>query len=84
MTAPFSKEQLQLLSPTNLTYGTAPVQASRGLGLSQLAADAVRWVVTWPSRRATLDELSRLTDRELTDIGLSRAGLRDVFVAKAR
>lgn len=83
MTAPIAKEQLKLLSSTNLTYGEAPVQASRGIGLVQMVADAVRWVVTWPRRQAVMDELSRLTDRELSDIGLSRAELRSVF-ARAR
>lgn len=83
MTAPLAKEQLKLLSSTNLTYGAAPVQASRGIGPVQFVVDAVRWVVTWPRRQAVLDELSRLTDRELTDIGLNRAELRSVF-ARAR
>lgn len=79
MTAPIAKEQLKLLSSTNLTYGDLPVQASPGFGLGQMVGDAVRWVVTWPRRRAALDELSRLTDRELNDIGLTRGELRAVF-----
>ncbi len=79
MTAPIAKEQLKLLSSTNLTYGTVPVQASRATGLVRMVADAFRWVATWPRRQAVLDELSRLTDRELTDIGLNRAELRSVF-----
>jgi uncharacterized protein YjiS (DUF1127 family) len=79
MTAPLAKEQLKLLSPINLTYGDAPVQASHGIGLFRLVVDAVRWVVTWPRRQAVLDELSRLTDRELNDIGLNRGEIRAVF-----
>ena len=35
------------------------------------------------SRQRTIDELSRLSDRELADIGLNRADLRQVF-ARAR
>ena len=79
MTAPLAKEQLTLLSSTNLTYGAAPVQASRGIGLFRSLADAVRWVATWPRRHAVMDELSRLTDRELSDIGLNRAELRSIY-----
>ena len=78
MTLPLAKEQLKLHSPTNLTYGSVPVQASRGIGWFQMVADAVRWVVTWPRRQASLDELSRLTDRELLDIGLNRSEIRSV------
>jgi uncharacterized protein YjiS (DUF1127 family) len=80
MTAPLAKEQLTLHSSTNLTYGAAPVQASRGIGPLQMVFDALRWVVTWPRRQAVMEELSRLSDRELADIGLNRAELRSVFV----
>jgi uncharacterized protein YjiS (DUF1127 family) len=83
MTAPFAKEQLELLSSTNPIYGsfadsTGRVQA-RGAGPFRRMADAARWVVTWPRRQAVLEELARLSDRELTDIGLDRGDLRSIF-----
>jgi uncharacterized protein YjiS (DUF1127 family) len=40
---------------------------------------ALAWIADLPRRRAVLDELSTLTDRELADIGLTRAELRHVF-----
>ena len=79
MTAPLAKEQLKLLSSTNLTYGASPVQTSRGFSLARSLGDAFRWVATWPRRQAVLDELSRLTDRELTDIGLNRSEIRSIY-----
>jgi uncharacterized protein YjiS (DUF1127 family) len=42
----------------------------------------LRSLVTFPQRRAVRDELSNLTDRELADIGLSRADVAHVFDAE--
>jgi uncharacterized protein YjiS (DUF1127 family) len=38
-------------------------------------SDLLGRVVAWRERRATLDMLSALTDRELDDIGLNRVDL---------
>ncbi|MBV9538308.1 MAG: DUF1127 domain-containing protein [Acidisphaera sp.] len=54
-----------------------PAAPSRGV-LTR-AADAVRWFIDLPRRRALVDELSMLSDHELADIGLNRAELDRVF-----
>jgi len=40
---------------------------------------ALRFLVTYPSRRAVFDQLNAMSDRELADIGLERADLARVF-----
>jgi len=89
MNAPLAKEQIALLMSDSLTYRAAPVQGTEGTvaappvsALARLArrvAGAARSLATLPRRRAVIDELSRLSDRELADIGLSRAELHKVF-----
>ncbi|MBV9782634.1 MAG: DUF1127 domain-containing protein [Acidisphaera sp.] len=39
----------------------------------------VEYIRDWPRRRAVLNELNMLSDRELADIGLSRAQVPYVF-----
>ena len=39
----------------------------------------MRWLAEMPRRRAVLDELGRLSDHELADIGLTRGDLPRVF-----
>ncbi|RYY11193.1 MAG: DUF1127 domain-containing protein [Alphaproteobacteria bacterium] len=39
----------------------------------------MRYLASIPSRQAVKNELSRLSDRELTDIGLSRSEISHVF-----
>lgn len=85
MNAPLAKEQIALLMSDSLTYATMPVQGSddrvgptRSSFARRISA-AIRYVLELPRRRAVIDELSRLTDRELADIGLTRAGLKQVF-----
>jgi len=46
--------------------------------VSQVAARAGETLHRWQHRRATMHELSRLDDRLLRDIGLSRGDIRDV------
>ncbi|GFE51482.1 hypothetical protein So717_32350 [Roseobacter cerasinus] len=53
------------------TYGSAPV-ASRFFGMINAAVAAV---VAWNDARVTRNALASLTDRELEDIGLSRADI---------
>ena len=38
-------------------------------------------IIAWPARRATYERLHRLNDRELADIGLTRADIPRVFAA---
>jgi uncharacterized protein YjiS (DUF1127 family) len=85
MTARVAKEEMALLMPTSLshyaptstqTYSDAP---AAGHGLVQRLADAFRWIVELPTRRAVISELSALSDHELSDIGLSRSELSRVF-----
>ena len=86
MNAPLAKEQIALLMSDSLTYRVSPVQGTAGriaqpgqASFSNRVAAAIRYVLELPKRRAVIDELSRLTDRELADIGLTRAGLKQVF-----
>ena len=89
MNAPLAKEQIALLMSDSLTYRTPAVEGTDGTiadprpsGLSRLAASlrrAVAAIIEMPRRRAVLDELALLTDRELADIGLNRAELNRVF-----
>ena len=89
MNAPLAKEQIALLMSDSLTYRTMPVQGTDGTvadarpsalaKLARRAAQAVSMLVNLPRRRAVLDELSMLSDRELADIGLTRAELSNVF-----
>ena len=80
MNAPLTKEQMSLLMSDSLTYrapDAAPRPAATGL-FARLRA-AVTRLATLPQRRAVMDELSLLTDRELADIGLNRNELGRVF-----
>jgi uncharacterized protein YjiS (DUF1127 family) len=43
-----------------------------------------RWVRDTSRRNAVINELDRLSDRELADIGLSRGQIRSVFVTSGR
>jgi uncharacterized protein YjiS (DUF1127 family) len=84
MNAPIAKEPIALLISDSLAHPAARVQGSRPSSLSGLIRRAVSAVTTLPRRRAVIDELSRLTDRELADIGLSRGELKRIFDAGFR
>ena len=85
MNAPLAKEQIALLMSDSLTYrmpvvaGTdGTVAEPRPTFLSRVA-DFMSNLAALPGRRAVIDELSTLSDRELADIGLSRAEVGRVF-----
>ena len=44
----------------------------------------IGWAVRWNAARQTRDQLMLLSDRELDDIGLSRAQIDDVAAAMLR
>lgn len=69
--------------PTTMSYSNTavkrPTGTSRPSGLGAAFAKALRFVASIPSRQAVKNELSRLSDRELADIGLSRSEISHVF-----
>ena len=79
MNAPLAKEQIALLMSNSLTERDASPSMPRLAGFKRFAAQAVAALRALPRRRAVLNELATLTDRELADIGLNRAELHRVF-----
>jgi len=82
MNATFAKNQMSHLAPTGLGYGGADadgVEHAGRRGIGRRIADALAYLVALPRRRAVLDELSSLSDRELADIGVARSELKRVF-----
>lgn len=85
MNAPLAKEQIALLMSDSLTYRTPVVEGTDGTvadrrpGLFSRIQSMLAGLAALPRRRAVIDELNMLTDRELADIGLSRAELGRVF-----
>ncbi len=88
MNAPLAKEQIALLMSDSLTYRSPVVEGTDGTvadanpaprSLLQRFGAVISGLTTFSRRRAVLQELSSLTDRELADIGLSRAELSQVF-----
>jgi len=90
MSAPLAKTDLAFKLATSQTYidhsydptpnaGTQP--APRGL-LRQIG-DGLAWfargIRNWADRQSTLTEMGLMSDRELSDIGLSRADVPRVF-----
>jgi uncharacterized protein YjiS (DUF1127 family) len=53
-------------------------------GIGRTIAAVATAVVTWPDRRRTYENLRRLTDRELADIGLTRGEISRVFEPEFR
>lgn len=88
MNAPLAKEQIALLMSDSLTYRSSVVEGTDGTivdartpphSLAQRIGSFVSGLLAMPRRRAVLDELSSLSDRELSDIGLNRHELGRVF-----
>ncbi len=78
-----AKEEMALMIPASLSRfapaGEHDGQDARNGTLSARIGSAVRWLLEMPRRRAVMDELATLSDRELADIGLTRDSLSDVF-----
>jgi uncharacterized protein YjiS (DUF1127 family) len=83
MSAPIAKTELSFKLPESLSYHTTwddadyePVLPSRRQGLfARLARGVARSYAAWNARRVAVEELTGMTDRELADIGLSRADI---------
>lgn len=59
---------------------TRVFETGRSFGgrVSAFAASIIDTIVAWNDRRMTREALSKLTDRELDDIGLSRGDIDDM------
>ena len=85
MNAPLAKEQIALLMSDSLTYRAPAVEGTDGTiadprpTFGEFVRGLWARIAAWPRRRAVIDELAMLSDRELADIGLSRADVRRVF-----
>ncbi len=83
MSAPIAKTELSFKLPESLSYHTTwddadyePVLPARRRGLlARLASAVTERFAAWNARRVAIEELAGMTDRELADIGLSRADI---------
>ena len=85
MSAPITKDQFTF-SLGNLTYidssydeGAAPIVKPEPHGFGAWLAGRGRAIAAWFERQSTMDRMARMSDRELSDIGLTRAELPRVF-----
>ena len=84
-----AKDNTSFLMPHSMMYvgadRGAPDIQSRALpeserggkfdGLSSKLGSVLNWVIDLPARRAAISEMMAMSDRELADIGLSRADI---------
>lgn len=85
MNAPITKDQLGF-SLGNLSYIGPEYEETRETSVNQRPSGVGGWlaacfkaIADWRKRQAVLQEMQLMTDRELSDIGLSRADLTRVF-----
>jgi uncharacterized protein YjiS (DUF1127 family) len=85
MNAPIAKDQFSF-SLGNLSYidssydeGAAPIVDKPKHGLGTWLDHLFQNVAEWQRRQSVMRELTMMTDRELSDIGLSRSDLSRVF-----
>ena len=58
---------------------SAPLESSsRRRVVSRLLRGFTAWVAAWREHRAVIDQLSAMSDRDLADIGLTRAQIHQV------
>jgi len=78
MTAPITKDSLAF-SLGNLSYVDASYDEQPAPPLTSPKHSVLGWLRQWRQRRQIVAELALMSDRELADIGLSRADLPRVF-----
>lgn len=64
------------------THLPLPQATLAGNRLADYVFGAVRLFIAWRERRATLLELSRLSDATLDDVGLNRGDINDLMRGK--
>ena len=81
MTAQFAKDQVSFFAPASVSTAAPALYAPAGKGLASRLQAVAAWIAEALRRRAVINELSELTDRELADIGLARGEIGRVFDA---
>ena len=76
MNAYTTKEELALLPANRISY---PEHYADARDQQRSPLSLAGRVSAWLQRRAAITELANLTDRELADIGISRADIPHVF-----
>jgi uncharacterized protein YjiS (DUF1127 family) len=85
MTAQFTKDQFNYslgdTSYVDYSYDAPPARVAvvPSLGIGKWLSRFMAAIADWRRRQAVMREMETLTDRELADIGLSRADLPRVF-----
>ena len=85
MSAPITKDQLTFslgnVSYVDYSYDEPPVidVKTQNHGFGHLLTHVMETFAAWRRRQAVVQELAMMSDRELADIGLSRADLPRVF-----
>ena len=69
--------RLQAMQARDAAMAALLLRGVTSIGRALAAIGAA--LVTWPERRATYERLSRLSDRQLADIGLTRGDIARVF-----
>ena len=73
---------MALLMSNSLSYSGSLVQVASPLTLRARFRQFAAYLRSLPQRRAVMNELASLSDRELADIGLHRAEMGRVFDPK--
>lgn len=76
MNAHVAKDGMTFLLPSGSRESAAPGAVAT---LGRRIGQAVAWLAEVPRRHAVVEELGRLSDHELTDIGLNRGDLPRIF-----